>query len=88
LSDLIPDYIRLKIDELMRYKMSELSDKLDALKLAQDAAVVRVQEDVENLQDQIDDLRQRVTTADDIAKIDEMQAVVDALDPLKPEVLP
>jgi cell division septum initiation protein DivIVA len=88
LSDLIPDYIRLKIDELMRYKMSELSDKLDALKLAQDQAVVRVQEDVENLQDQIDDLRQRVTTADDIAKIDEMQAVVDALDPLKPEVLP
>jgi cell division septum initiation protein DivIVA len=88
MSDLLPDYLRLKIDELMRYKMSELSDKLDALKLAQDAAVVRVQEDVENLQDQIDDLRQRVTTADDIAKIDEMQAVVDALDPLKPEVLP
>lgn len=86
--NILGDYLRLKFLELKDQIMSQITEKLDALKASQDAAVIRVTEDVASLQAQIDELRTQVTTPEDIAKVDAMQAVADALDPVKDATLP
>ena len=87
-SNILLAFLNLRFSALKDEIMSQISEKLDALKASQDAAVVRVTEDVASLQAQIDELRAQVTTPEDIAKVDAMQAVADALDPVKPDTLP
>jgi hypothetical protein len=72
--------------------MSALSDKLSDVGASLDAAIGRVQEDVVALQTRITELEALVAaggaTPEDLAKLDELKAKLDALDPIKPATLP
>lgn len=81
------------IQELIKleYNMSALSDKLAEVGAAVDAAIVRVQEDVVALRQQIADLEAKVSenpTPADMAALDALKAKADALDPVVSAVLP
>jgi predicted nucleic acid-binding Zn-ribbon protein len=67
--------------------MSQISDKLATLGTTVDAAVTRVQTDIQALRDQIAALNTNAATPEDLAKIDELQAKLDALDPTVVAVL-
>jgi outer membrane murein-binding lipoprotein Lpp len=69
-------------------EMSRLSGKIDELASSTDAALGRVQEDVDALRAKVAELEGNVTTDADIARIDELKAKIDALDPVKPDTLP
>lgn len=72
--------------------VSKLTDKLDAIEKSVDAAIGRVQDDVTALNTKVADLQKLVdsggATPEDIARMDALQARVDAIDPVKPDVLP
>lgn len=72
--------------------MSELSDKITSVGASLDAAIARVQEDVTALHTKIAELEAMVAagtaTAEDMAALDMLRAKLDALDPVKPDVLP
>jgi hypothetical protein len=85
---LLKDYIDLRFADLERTLMSQLSDKIAEVTRTQDEAIARVQEDVSDLQRQIDDLRTRVTTPEDIAALDAIQVKNEALDPISSTTLP
>jgi hypothetical protein len=85
---LLKDYLDLRLADLERTLMSQLSDKIAEVTRTQDEAIARVQEDVSDLQRQIDDLRTKVTTPEDIAALDAIQVKNEALDPISPVVLP
>ena len=72
--------------------MSVLSDKIDAATKSVDAAITRVQTDVEKLSTKITELEKTVAagtaTPEDLAALDALKAKVDALDPTTPTVLP
>lgn len=73
-------------------QMSKLSDKLDEVGASLDAAISRVQEDVNDLQLKIAELQALVdaggATPEDEAKLDALKARLDAIDPVKPATLP
>jgi len=72
--------------------MSKLSDAIAALGASVDAALARVDEDVQALTAKIAELQALVdaggATPEDFAALAEAQAKLDALDPTKPDVLP
>jgi hypothetical protein len=82
------DILLAKGDQIM----SVLSDKIASVKSSLGAAVQRVQDDVAAQNAKIEELKARVAqggaTAEDLAALDELQATADALDPVKPDVLP
>jgi len=71
--------------------MSVLSDKIVAVGVSLDAALARVDEDVQALTAKIAALQaiidQGGATPEDLAALDALQAKLDALDPTKPDVL-
>jgi hypothetical protein len=67
--------------------MSVISDKLASLQTSADAATTRVTADIQALRDQIAALNTNAATPEDLAKIDALQAQLDALDPTNPAVL-
>ena len=72
--------------ERLEQKMSELSDKVAALKAAYEGASQRISEDVAELQRQVADLRAKLeagtATPDDLAGIDSVTASLAAIDPV------
>jgi len=65
--------------------MSDLSDKIKALETSVDAALARVQVDVDAFKAKIAELEAKVAagtaTPEDLAALEAMKAKVDALDP-------
>ena len=72
--------------------MSQLSDAIAAVGASLEAALVRVDEDVQALQAKITELEalvaQGTATPEDLAALAALQAKLDALDPTKPDTLP
>jgi hypothetical protein len=68
--------------------MSALSDKIAEVQSSVDESIVRVTEDVADLNAQIEALRQKVTTPEDIAALDAIKAKTDGLDPVQAATLP
>ncbi len=72
--------------------MSVLSDAIAAANASADAAVARVQTDVQSLKDQIAALQAQIdaggSTPADLTNLAALQAKLDALDPTVPAVLP
>lgn len=72
--------------------MSKLSDAIATLGASVDAALARVDEDVQALTAKIAELQALVdaggATPEDFAALAAAQAKLDALDPTKPDVLP
>ena len=67
----------------------ELTAALDRLDASLTSATARIQEDVAALQAEIEELKNRDTiTPEEMARLAELQARVDAIDPVKPVVLP
>lgn len=81
-------YLDLRFTQTWEQIMSVLTDKIAEVQASQDEAIARVMEDVAAQQAEIDDLKTKVTTPEDIAALDAIQAKNDALDPIKPAVLP
>jgi len=86
--NILESYLNLRFDKLKDQIMSELSDKIAQVQSSQDEALARVSEDVAGLQAQIDDLRTKVSTPEDIAALDAIDAKNRALDPVQPDTLP
>jgi division protein CdvB (Snf7/Vps24/ESCRT-III family) len=81
-----------KLRELEERIMSLVGDKITELNTAVDAALARVQEDVETLNTTIAELQAKVdqglATPEEIAALEGAIAKVNALDPVSPETLP
>lgn len=82
----------LEIAKLKGEIMSELSDKLAEIDASLDAALARVREDVDALNAEIADLKQKVSdgtaTAADMEMLASLKARIDALDPTTTATLP
>ncbi len=75
--------------EEVRTMSAELTAALDALDASLSSATARIQEDVAALQAEIEALKARDTvTPEEMARIAELQARLDAIDPVKPATLP
>lgn len=86
--NILDSYLKLLVQTTKAEIMSELSDKIAEVRQTQDEAIERVRVDVSDLQTQIDELRAKVTTPEDIAALDAIAAKNRALDPVRPDVLP
>jgi hypothetical protein len=84
----LKDYLDLRFQSFREQVMSEFSDKIAAVQNSADNSIARVEGDVRDLQTQIDELKGRVSTPEDMAALDKIQAKLDALDPVKPATLP
>lgn len=82
------EWLEFRLSQLKDQIMSEVTDKIAAVEKSQDEAIARVREDVAAQQAEIDDLKTKVTAPEDIAALDRIRAKNEALDPLKPAVLP
>ena len=84
--------VRAALKRLETRLMSVLSDKIAETNASFDAALGRVQGDVEDLNNQVADLKIKVeqgaVTPEDLAALDTLRDRIDALDPTKPAVLP
>lgn len=84
-------YIHQDAGQLARLEelMSKLSEKLDQIELAADAADTRIREDIAGLKAQIDDLQAQVdaggVTDDELARLDALNQRLARLDPV-PEI--
>lgn len=91
-SNILKDYLDLRFANQEQKLMSILTEKLAELNSSFDAALARVQEDVDALNAEVADLKVKVengtATPDEIAAIDTLRARIDALDPNKPATLP
>lgn len=67
--------------------MTELSDDLDALDTATDAAIARVQADLAILKQQLADAKAQAPTPENLQKIKDIEAKINALDPTNPAIL-
>ena len=72
--------------------MSQLSDAIAKVSASADAAVARVQTDVQGLKDQIAALQAQIDAGGaspaDLQALSDLQAKLDALDPTTPATLP
>jgi hypothetical protein len=72
--------------------MSILTEKLAELNSSFDAALARVQDDVDTLNAEVAELKIKIengtATPDEIAALDTLRARIDALDPTSPTTLP
>ncbi len=84
--------VRAALKRLETRLMSLLSDKIAETNASFDAALGRVQGDVQDLNNQVADLKGKVeqgaVTPEDLAALDALRDRIDALDPTKPAVLP
>ena len=80
--------IDLMLTNLETRLMSELTDKIAEAVTSFDAAQVRVETAVAELRAQIEDLRTKAVTPEDLAALTGLDTKIDALDPRLPEVLP
>ena len=84
--------MRAALKRLETRLMSLLSDKIAETNASFDAALGRVQGDVEDLNNQVADLKVKVeqgeVTPGDLAALDALRNRIDALDPTNPGVLP
>jgi hypothetical protein len=91
-SDFLKEYLDLRFQALEEKIMSQITDKVAEINVSLDAALVRVQEDVDALKAQVADLEAKVAggvaTPEDLAVLDALKARIDALDPTSPAVLP
>lgn len=73
-------------------RMSQLSDRIAAAESALDAAIARVQSDVTDQGAEIARLKELVAngsaTQEDLDRLDVLTQKLNALDPVKPDVLP
>jgi hypothetical protein len=69
-------------------EMAKIATKLTSLEKSVDESIARVMQDVEKLRTRITGLEQDQATDEDLARLDAIQAKLDALDPEKDATLP
>lgn len=80
------------LTQLLEDNMSQLSDSIAAVKVAAQAAIQRVQSDVDALNAKIQALQATALsgggTPEQMQDLADAKAMLDALDPTKPDVIP